>query len=536
MTALLIAGLLAGCADKPETTPVVSGTEAPDEPAVSDADQAEATPAGLEYPMLCEEPVELSWFYPLGSTPLTWIEDYSASPTIQELERRTNVRISWYNCYVDFCEEKYNLMLVSDEMTDIITHRFVDMTAYVTGDRAITDGYYLRLNELIDDYMPNYKALLESDYDAYVETLTDTGNIWAFYKYADPAGYYTPDCSGVAYRRDIAASCGLTETPETIEEWEEFFDVLIENGYETPYLITHNGLNPSEIFNSAFDVDHSFYQVDGVVKYGPAEDGYYEFVKLMNKWINKGYAYRDFYSTDAWTAVSVGDVVVSWMTSYFIGDTAAAWMGPDFFIEPAPDPRLTKDQTIHLHTALTRMSDPTSITTACENVEIACRLIDYLYSDEGITLCNYGVEGVTYNVVNGEPDYTDYMFHYTETSMLEETMEAFLFIVTTRDLSLKNKYSDKNRWASSIMFRNTDNAYELPATLNMTDEENSEFSAIMTDVETFVAESIVSFILGDKPLEKWDDYIQTLTNIKLDRAIEIKQASYDRYLAGKAGR
>lgn len=536
LSVILLMGCLAGCTGSSQNTENSSkaNSSAPKEDSSKTAESSkEEQKEELVYPKLSEETVELSWFYPIGETPLTWIESYSDSPTVQELEKRTNVKFDWYNCYVDAREEKYNLMLASDEMTDLITHRFMQFTNYITGDRAIEEGNYLRLNEMIDEYMPNYKALLESDYDAYLETVTDTGNIWAFYLYADPNGYYAPDCSGLAYRKDIADACGLTETPETLDEWEAFFDVLIEHGYEHPFLISENGLSNSNTINGAFGVSHTFYHEGDTVKYGPAEEGYRQYVTRMNEWINKGYAYRDFATQDTWESMSSGNTVVSWMTSYFIGDTAAAWMGPDFFIQPAPDPSLTKGDTVHLHALQARMSNPTAVTTACETPDIACKLVDYLYSDEGVTLCNYGVEGVTYEVKDGEPDYTDFMLHHTETSLLAETMETYALLLTTRDLSLGNKYSDKNIWAAEIMFKNTDNAYELPLSLNMTADEMTEFSAIMADVETSVKENIVKFILGDRPLDEWDAYVATLKEMKLDRAVELKQASYDRYMAGR---
>ena len=543
LAAVMIAGLFFGCTKTtpPETTPApATATPAPAATATpAPANEPEATPEpepepeGPVYPMLTTEPVTLSWFYPLGSTSLGWIKDWSESPTIQELQRRTNVTFEWYNPYVDFREEKYNLMLAGDEMTDLITHRFLGMTGYVTGDRAINDGNYLRLNELIDSFMPNYKALLDNDYDAYAETVTGSGNIWAVYLYNDPNGYGVLYPSGLMYRKDIADACGLTESPVTLDQWEQFFDVLIQNGHEHPFMIGEGGLSNSEVINGAYDVDHSFFQIDGVVKYGPAENGYRDYVTRMNEWVNKGYAYRDFATTDAWDSMSSGNTVVSWMNGYFVGDTAAAWMGPDFFIEPCPDAKLYEGQKIHLHAVEAKMSDPTAITTACGDLEIACRLIDYLYSEEGTILCNWGAEGITYEMKNGQPEFTDFMLHYTDTSLLDETMEAFTFTVATRDLVLENKYSDKYAWASGIIFQDTDNAYELPVAMNMTAEESNEYATIMSDIQTYVQENIVAFIVGTKPISEWDSYVETMRSIKLDRATQIVQAAYDRYVAAK---
>ena len=44
-----------------------------------------------------------------------------------------------------------------------------------------------------------------------------------------------------------------------------------------------------------------------------------------------------------------------------------------------------------------------AITTACKNVKEAVKMLDYNYSVEGHMLTNWGVEGKTYTMVNGQP-------------------------------------------------------------------------------------------------------------------------------------
>ena len=41
-------------------------------------------------------------------------------------------------------------------------------------------------------------------------------------------------------------------------------------------------------------------------------------------------------------------------------------------------------------------------------------MLDYLYSEEGIMLTNYGIEGVSYELVNGEPVYTELLTNNPE--------------------------------------------------------------------------------------------------------------------------
>ena len=40
----------------------------------------------------------------------------------------------------------------------------------------------------------------------------------------------------------------------------------------------------------------------------------------------------------------------------------------------------------------------------------------------------------------------------------------------------------------------------------------------------------VKFITGVEPIEKFDEYIEKLKKMNVDRYIEIQQSAYDRYL------
>lgn len=56
----------------------------------------------------------------------------------------------------------------------------------------------------------------------------------------------------------------------------------------------------------------------------------------------------------------------------------------------------------------------TAISAECSDVELAAKFMDYFYSDEGRLFANFGIEGVTYNMVNGEPKLTDMVLSCTK--------------------------------------------------------------------------------------------------------------------------
>jgi putative aldouronate transport system substrate-binding protein len=75
-----------------------------------------------------------------------------------------------------------------------------------------------------------------------------------------------------------------------------------------------------------------------------------------------------------------------------------------------------------------------------------------------------------------------------------------------------------------------DNAYKvmLPPT-SPTPEESAELAKIMTDVNTYRGEIATKIVMGTEPLSSFDKAIDQFKKMKIDRAVEIVQAEYDRY-------
>ena len=59
----------------------------------------------------------------------------------------------------------------------------------------------------------------------------------------------------------------------------------------------------------------------------------------------------------------------------------------------------------------------------------------------------------------------------------------------------------------------------------------TEFSTIMTDIQTVVDEKTPQFISGVLSLDEYDAYQETLKSMNMDRAIEIVQEAYDNFMA-----
>lgn len=178
-----------------------------------------------------------------------------------------------------------------------------------------------------------------------------------------------------------------------------------------------------------------------------------------------------------------------------------------------------------------------AITTSCKNVEIAARLLDYGYSEAGHMMYNFGREGVSYTMEGDVPTYTDIITDTEKNGGLSVSQAMSKYIrgcyngpfeqdknYIMQMLPLEEQKEAVGVWAQ------TDTAQHIMPQVPMTEEENEEFSNIMKDISVFVDEQRAKIISGQESLDTLDSYFETLKSFNMDRAIELKQQAYDRYL------
>lgn len=137
-------------------------TETKQEAVTEQASGQSTEETGITFPL--EEQVTLTMWAPFNVNAASVMEDYNGSLVFQEMEKRTNVHIEFIHPAIGQDSEQFNLMIASQEYPDMIMG---GISNYVGGgDLAVEDGVFLQLNDLIDQYAPNYKAILESNPEA----------------------------------------------------------------------------------------------------------------------------------------------------------------------------------------------------------------------------------------------------------------------------------------------------------------------------------------------------------------------------------
>ncbi len=169
-------------------------------------------------------------------------------------------------------------------------------------------------------------------------------------------------------------------------------DAVEGYGIATTYLTHMSGREP-------------FFQVDGTVKFGPMEDSYYDYLTMLHQWYEEGLIWNDFVSyTERFNQPPDGGITSGqfgvWFSSYqnFPIWTASA-EDPNFHIVAFSDPVQKEGDVNHLRAENFLVTNGgVGISTSCENVELAAKLIDYWFSDEGRYFLTFGIEGTTYEL------------------------------------------------------------------------------------------------------------------------------------------
>lgn len=168
------------------------------------------------------------------------------------------------------------------------------------------------------------------------------------------------------------------------------------------------------------------------------------------------------------------------------------------------------------------------------------KMFDVIYGDEMLNLIDWGIEGETYEEVDGArkrlngglsfaelwdiglSDMDHFGRFFFPTLRHNERMDE---IERTREAGWVEKADFELNTADYEYKTPNDNSgyYALP-----TAEETQILSEYTTDLETYSRELAANLTLGRASLDDWDSYIEELKNLGLDEVLAVRQAQLDR--------
>ncbi len=554
--------LLSGCGQKAEETPANSpseeATEAPDnasdtQPADTPSSPSTNAPSEdawiLEYPNqlpITDEPYTLTMYNTFSPELYEAASDPMTTEGMLALQEATGVEVEYILGAYNDATVQFNIICASGEYPDILPDVSMNYSGGLT--KAYEDGIIENMTDIIAEYMPCYDYYINTSDEYKLAAVNDDGLMLEAAQFQVSRQVVL----GPFIRQDWLEEVGMDSSE--IVTYDDYYNALTafkNNGHPNALMVGVTGVPEFNYLAAGYGIaaDLSLYgkqkpfmNVDGTVKYGPLEDGYLDFIGMMNKWYSEDLIYPDFMSQEypmtTFSGAGSGELGLVYAYTAFIDIFKSQSTDEDFHMVGIRDAVLNEGDMLHLR----RDSDAyesrgKSITTTCKDVEIVAKWIDYTYSYDGYLITNYGIEGKTYETssipLDVNPKLTELSYAHPDGYTLQQSQ----FIYCANCASLPANADDEQLWADEIVAATkmweeySDNAYCLPVSIALTSEESEEFATLYTDIETYITEWQLNAILGNTGLDTYEDMVAQINNMQIDRCIEIYQDALDRCLA-----
>lgn len=477
----------------------------------------------------------------LRSTFVDWIEELK---WYDEAEKITGVTVEYVKG-PDNQKDTYSEVdqrLISGTLTDCT---FVNQSqANVYGSQ----GAFMDLAPLIQEYAPNIQKYLDENPEYRALVTNADGSIYGLLP-------ETPKISDLAfYRADHLRDAGID--PSTIETVDDFTEMLRtlkayfgkDNANYYPLSCRETFFRFAPWFDCANNISEEeanglYYTGAWTAKkgYDIYADNFYHMMEVMKGWYDEGLVNPEWvagaYSEGDWEAAMLnGDCSVSYdfMTrpQWFL-DNGGPSIDPDYEIGifdnfKDEDGNILKYQTDvpYNETRATVINSEVSEETAKTIIEF----IDFFWSEEGMTLANWGVEGESFEIVDGEKQYiVDYATE--EAKPAGEKKWSFL-----SDRFTVCKPVDQDAfyaWNGDIVKEATARLYDdehLMKAYNIkyTDEQLEEMDKIVASLGDLIVSRLTGFITGKEELNEtnWKAFLDEMAEKGYTRAEEIELEAF----------
>lgn len=484
---------------------------------------------------IVDEKIELSLM-----APGTGLADWEDMPALQEYSELTNVYFEYETPPLSDFQTRLNLAFASQDVADIV---FAAGTDNLTPGMEVDygrQGVLLPLNDLIDEYAPNFKALMEENPEIERSITTNDGNIYSLPVINQHPTAVWPS-GPLWYNGEWLEALDVEEVPKTTDE---LYELLIRfrdedpngNGEadEIPFIDVQ--MNSSRLWLlSAFGMKAwGIEEVDGEARYAPMTENYREYLTYMNKLFEEGLLDSETFSQSDEQKKAKGQqnrlgLFPDWFSFFTTGQTEE-----ESIINPMFHP-LTSDVSPEIvlpgNPGISRGAF--SITSNNEHPEASMRWIDHWYSQEGRDFFDQGPQGYLWDededgnyIQLDAPEEYDSSEDYRGTLTPAYGISAPMLVDVVEDRPLSNfdefVYGETNEKITPYA--------ETPFPLvYFTDDEQEQINNIEVDLQSYVEQMEARFITGVETLDNWDHYIETIENMNIDQYIELHQDAYDRW-------
>ena len=516
---------LAGCGSKTQTSVIEEGTTAePGSVTVSEVDSD-------------RDPVEVSMFIPSRLADALYTDE---TLTFKILAEKMNMKFDIETVVNAEAKNKFSVIVASGKTNDVMAGTLSDINKFGMS------GAFLPLDDLIDEYAPNLKKYIIDNNEVHAQAAASDGKI-----YGIPMLTAVRTAMGYCIRQDWLDDLGM-DVPVTIDDWHEVLTAFKKNdlngngaGDVTPLILDRAWENYFNNFADAWGIElngnNDYWMVkDGKVEFAPILPETREYLSTMAEWYKEGLIDQEFITredTNNYHILNNKAGATCYWTGYVAGMNSNAEVlanDADTNWQVIQPPVLTPDQaprTFSQQAAVGGSAWAISSRVSEEKAIEIIKMFDYVYSDEGSMLFNFGVEGESYQYVDGVPEYTDMVTGSEDGLVTWIRSNGMQALIGMRQLPEYEAASCANKDVKDQLFNYVDNNYfyDINPSLVLTEDEQDKYDSVMSSIKIYVDEELLKFIIGSRPIDEFDAFVDRIKEMGVDTAIELENQAYGRY-------
>ncbi|MFP4385257.1 MAG: extracellular solute-binding protein [Spirochaetia bacterium] len=469
------------------------------------------------------------------------VDDPSTQPfnpdwlIIKEIEKRKNVKLDVMAVPTSDFKNKRNILLSAGDMPDIITKTWPnDITSYVGS------GVLLPVSDYQQE-LPNFEKL--------VKEWNLSGEIDEFVRAVDGKFYILPGFTknivntvGIGIRKDLFEKHNL-DTPESYEDLYRDLKTLKEE-YPDNFGLSDKfkGNQLLSYICQSFDTSAGWSLEQGFLYdrendkwvHAPTTEGYKNMLTYLNKLVDERLLdIETFTQTPQALRQKIfnGNVAVSSMNwtqkeEYEVETKKASGKEVVWEVIPPPaGPAGTRS-----YKSSNRISSGLILSSKLAKNPRLNEYLDFIdwmyYSEEGRLLGNWGVEGITFEMVDGKPDLTESIFNWDSPDApkylgRDYGVEMPAFRVVKDPVKVYDEFSPEVADYIRLLDENNFSTLSNP-TLAANEDDAEMLNLGASPLLDYTNQMTMAFILGSEDIETgWDDYVNETVRKKRDDLVDL---------------
>jgi len=486
---------------------------------------------------IVDEPLELTIHFHFRDK-YVYSEDY---PVEKEAARLTGIQVrNVASLATTSSRDAFNLLIASGDLPDIVGG---DATGGLKDDfiRYGLEGAFVPLDDLIAEHAPNIKAYFDAHPQIKQAISGPDGQLY-FIPYI-PDGKYS---RGWFIRQDWLDKLGL-EQPKNVDELYTVLKAFRDqdpngNGQkdEVPYFarevvdaVRLINMWDARVSGSERYGDWAVY--DGELRHPWAEDNYKTGIANVSQWYKEGLIDKEIFtrgsrSREFMLSNNIGGMTHDWFASTATFTEALKGEVEGINFAPMPPPASVSGVQFEDARRLEVQPAGWAISITNEHPVETIKYFDFWFTEQGRIMSNFGVEGLTYEMVDGKPQFMESVLS-NNVPVNNQLYEVGAQIPRGywQDYAYEEQWTNQMALDGIAMYDAGD--YLLPSFLgvSLNSEEKAVYDRYWPSIFTYMTEMQQTWVLGSQDINAtWDAYKARLASLGYDKVEAVMQAAYAR--------